>query len=327
MVTGEEVNFTYDSLNRMITAATTDPSWGLSFGYDGFGNRLSQTRTKGTAPQTSVTVDAHNHITNTGFNYDPNGNQTNGPLGTIGYDVENRVVSGGGTTYAYDLSNHRVMAISGATETLYLYSPGGRKLGAYMIGTIGTSTISFYTLNTNAYFGRKLVMAEGQLVLTDRLGSVRHNMATGTHFKYFPYGEEETTTAQDHEKFATYTRDSATSLDYAMNRYYSNSLGRFTNRCVVLSGCIKKERAGQNHSRCEIYDRRMALRHVKDLLQGQGVAFIQRCCYEPNSAYSILVRVGEEDVPWYCSEWPDYVAFEFTGQALGPDSRPWIGDQ
>jgi len=24
------------------------------------------------------------------------------------------------------------------------------------------------------------------------------------------------------------------------------------------------------------------------------------------------VRVGQEEKPWYCSEWPDYAAFEFS---------------
>ena len=32
----------------------------------------------------------------------------------------------------------------------------------------------------------------------------------------------------DQEKFATYTRDAATGLDYANQRYYSSVIGRFT---------------------------------------------------------------------------------------------------
>ena len=54
-VSGETINYTYDSLNRLITAATQGPQWGLSFSYDGFGNRLSQTVTKGSAPSNSLT--------------------------------------------------------------------------------------------------------------------------------------------------------------------------------------------------------------------------------------------------------------------------------
>jgi RHS repeat-associated protein len=55
----------------------------------------------------------------------------------------------------------------------------------------------------------------------DRLGSdVR-----GT--QYFPYGAEATGTASDRDKFATYYRDTATGLDYADQRYYSSTIGRF----------------------------------------------------------------------------------------------------
>jgi RHS repeat-associated protein len=65
-----------------------------------------------------------------------------------------------------------------------------------------------------AYFaGRRLG------ALTDRLGSMRVT-------SYYPYGEQKTTTADD-VRFATYMRDSATGLDYAVNRYYSSIIGRF----------------------------------------------------------------------------------------------------
>jgi RHS repeat-associated protein len=38
---------------------------------------------------------------------------------------------------------------------------------------------------------------------------------------------EYTVTANDREKYATYTRDSLTGFDYAMNRYYASQWGRF----------------------------------------------------------------------------------------------------
>src|SRR5436189_1268377 len=81
-ITGEEVTHTYDALNRLIASSTTDPSWGLSFGYDGFGNRLSQTLTKGSGPTVSLSVNAaSNRINSTGYAYDANGNLTTMPNG------------------------------------------------------------------------------------------------------------------------------------------------------------------------------------------------------------------------------------------------------
>src|SRR6266404_104016 len=61
-ISGEEVNYSYDGLQRLISAVTTDspnwPQWGQSFSYDGFGNRTAATVTKGIAPSSSFNIDA-----------------------------------------------------------------------------------------------------------------------------------------------------------------------------------------------------------------------------------------------------------------------------
>jgi YD repeat-containing protein len=116
-VSGETVDYAYDSLNRLITAATTGPQWGLSFGYDGFGNRLSQTVTKGSAPASSLSINAAtNRISSSGYVYDSNGNVTTMPYGagstTLSYDIENRVIqavnTNGTERYGYGPDNRRV---------------------------------------------------------------------------------------------------------------------------------------------------------------------------------------------------------------------------
>jgi len=73
------------------------------------------------------------------------------------------------------------------------------------------------------YFaGRLLGVSE------DRLGSVRYGGASGVGYQaQYPYGVEYTPTTNDREKYATYTRDSLTGLDYAVNRYYTSPWGRF----------------------------------------------------------------------------------------------------
>ena len=63
------MNYTYDSLNRLLTAATTGPDWGLSFAYDGFGNKTGQTVTKGTGPALNIGADpATNRVGSTDAN-------------------------------------------------------------------------------------------------------------------------------------------------------------------------------------------------------------------------------------------------------------------
>ena len=80
----------------------------------------------------------------------------------------------------------------------------------------------------NVYFLGELISAEGNPVSTDRLGSVRSGGPAGLGYQaQYPYGKEYATTANDREKYATYTRDNLTGLDYAVNRYYWSQWGRF----------------------------------------------------------------------------------------------------
>jgi RHS repeat-associated protein len=72
------------------------------------------------------------------------------------------------------------------------------------------------------YFAGNLIREQGQVVVLDRLGSVRSGGK-----RYFPYGEEQVGSANDQQKFATYFRDGTTGLDCADQRYYSSVYGRF----------------------------------------------------------------------------------------------------
>jgi RHS repeat-associated protein len=215
-VSGEEVSYQYDSLNRLISAETTGTEWGQSFSYDGFGNLLAQTVTKGSAPTLNVNVDpATNRITTSGYSYDSNGNLTAMPSLALSYDVENRVAQTVGSStkrYVYDPGNLRVWK----EGHVYFYGIEGNLLATY-----GDD----WNYDYNVYFGSKQIWQEAAAgptahsVNSDRLDS---------NVKHFPYGEESTTTTQNRTKFATYYRDSSTALDYARNRYYARTIGRFT---------------------------------------------------------------------------------------------------
>ena len=234
-VSGEEVSYQYDALNRLISAATTGPEWGQSFGYDGFGNLLSQTVTKGSAPTLSVNVNpATNRITTGGYGYDANGNLTSMPMLTMSYNVENRLVQATDTTngtdqYGYDPAGRRVWKHQGDFDYVSFYSVDGTVLGTYLDTGAG---FGYGEGGLNVYFAGKLVAmrmyswAGGVAAHEDRLGSVARRGSTNR--KYFPYGEEPTTTAQNETKFGTYFRDQTTALDYAQNRYYARTIARFT---------------------------------------------------------------------------------------------------
>ena len=71
------------------------------------------------------------------------------------------------------------------------------------------------------FFGRK------RIGTFDRLGSAKYNQNNAAQ-SFYPYGEDRgTMQPNDSLKFATYTRDAATGLDYADQRYYASNFGRF----------------------------------------------------------------------------------------------------
>ncbi len=95
-VSGEEVTYGYDSLMRLTSATTTDPSWSQSYTFDGWGNLTNKNVTMGTAPNLNILVDpTTNRISSNGFGYDANGNLTAMTGMAMSYDVANRVTQAG----------------------------------------------------------------------------------------------------------------------------------------------------------------------------------------------------------------------------------------
>ena len=237
-VSGETVTYTYDSLNRLLTATGATggtTTWGQQYGFDPFGNLLSKTVTAGSGPSLSQAVDqTTNRIV--GQTYDANGNQysTTGSS-NLQYDVENRVTSASVgaqfQTYAYDAQNRRMFNWQTSNQDsnynmtnyqIVIYSPGGQKLATYTITPSVYWNATVY--NDMPYLQVSLSSSEQhfggrRLAGMDQLGSA------GT---YYPWGETKgTTNPQDNWSYATYWRDSVSGLDYAQNRYYSNAWGRF----------------------------------------------------------------------------------------------------
>lgn len=251
-VTGENVTYTYDALNR-LTGASAGSLWAETYSYDGFGNLTAKNATQQPAPVLGAVYDANNHLL--GMTYDANGNQLWDSLQhatALGWNVENKLVTetsqawpGAETWYSYDPWGRRVMkdvnpdpngenggpGYTGGAWEFYFYGVRGEKLVTAVLSYNSSGNLNWAPSNYtyNVYFGRKLISANGSYVVTDRLGSVRarDNVSTGwAPVSYFPYGEERTSTADDADKFATYFRDGP-GQDYAGQRYYNNGTGRF----------------------------------------------------------------------------------------------------
>jgi RHS Repeat len=200
-LSGETVTYQYDSLNRLITASSSQ-SWGETYGFDSFGNLLSKTGTGG-APTLSQSVNtANNQIV--GQTYDANGNQVSSPLGTLGYDAENRVASmaSAGVQYAYDSRNKRVWRsiLSGGNlaQQVYVYGVDGQKIGTYTFtlaqyGGANTPEMTNSTVLLATFFVHKRVG------VFDRLGSAKYNQSNGAAQSFYPYGEDRGTVEPNDE--------------------------------------------------------------------------------------------------------------------------------
>ncbi|MBV9399757.1 MAG: RHS repeat-associated core domain-containing protein, partial [Bryobacterales bacterium] len=237
LVSGEQVSYTYDALNRLASAASNQ-SWSQSFSYDGFGNLTNVNAAN--APGLGVVYDP---ATNRVPNYsDANGNTTNAAGGyTTVYDVENRMtyVPGyqGTSNYSYAPGNKRVWkgvwnGSAWTTDEVTFWSPSGQKMGTYTLAApLGCNYYSdpcdgpyapqFYAVQagTDYYFGGRLIKNAGGWVYPDRLGST---------VRTYPYGvERPSATTNGTEKFTGYFRDAETGLDYADQRYEQPGMGRF----------------------------------------------------------------------------------------------------
>ena len=107
-VSGEQVTYTYDALNRLATAQATSAAWGQSYTYDGFGNLTDQNVIAGSAPMFHA---VYNPLTNNDSCADANGNETCfGGLSGYGYDVENRLRNdnNGFFKFSYAPGNKRI---------------------------------------------------------------------------------------------------------------------------------------------------------------------------------------------------------------------------
>ena len=220
LLSGEQIVYTYDALNRLATAETTpNPSvtqWGQSYSFDGFGNLLAENVILGSPPSPSFTYNPANNQ-QTGDVADANGNILQSTTQPNTFDIENRLVKPGlGSTarYAYDPNNKRMWRgdSSVSLDEIDFLSFAGQKMGTYQIAVSGGS-LKFTMTTTNVYFGGKLISkgAPGgpytdyvtlTAVVADRQGSIG---------KFYPFGQEKpSATTNDTEKFTGYYRDAAT---------------------------------------------------------------------------------------------------------------------
>ncbi|MCI0350154.1 MAG: RHS repeat-associated core domain-containing protein [Acidobacteriales bacterium] len=228
--------FQYDAWSRLANAQTQDTNpalpntWALTWQYDRYGNRRTQTLTAGsqsvTQPQLQIST-ATNRITDATFAYDNAGNLTNDSIHTYAYDAENRIKTMDSTvaSYGYDNGGLRLKKITSANTTTYLYS-GTKVIAEYLNGSLSKEYIYAGSQLLGTIAGSSTTYSySDHLSVRARADGSGNPLGTSGHL---PFGEVwyETGTA-DKWKFTSYERDGESLLDYAIFRYDSTRLGRF----------------------------------------------------------------------------------------------------
>ena len=254
VTTGLGESFTYDSLDRILSAATTATTgagcWGQSFGTTGgppddqWSNLTQMNATQCLMGSLSVTVNNATNQISTPYVYDASGNMTteaSPTTYTYQYDAENHLTQasgmfGGPWNYAYDGNGLRVRKSTSTTNgTLYWRSITGQTIAETDL-TGSTSNAAYHEY---IFFGgERIASRTGNGTVNyyyfDQVGStVTMTDGSGTpcyQATFTPYGQEEqstTPTCSTNYKFTGYERDSETGLDYAFDRFYNSRLGRF----------------------------------------------------------------------------------------------------
>ena len=229
--------FTYDAMGRLTrgqTANTTSPNtWDITWGYDRYGNRMSQTETAGTLADTNsnLTFNSNNQITG-GFAYDASGNMTNDGITTnYVYDAENRFVKLGSTVAnTYDGSGLRIEKVTGGSTTVYIFS-GAEVIAEYTPSAATTAPTMEYIYSGSRLLATLDASHNPTYRQSDHLSARLFTDASGNVIGtqgHLPFGEGWYLTGTvDKWKFTSYERDSDTNLDYAIMRFDSARLARF----------------------------------------------------------------------------------------------------
>jgi RHS repeat-associated protein len=202
----------------------------------------------------------NNRVISSGFEYDLVGNQTMAVIDNSGtrqqyrYDCASRLVQVSDAignvlaTYAYGVGNQRLMSVEGGV-TKYFAWAGGQIVAEY--DASGANALIWKT--SNVYMGGRLLATtsgadgtETRFHHPDRLGTRLATAYDGTVVTEqftMPFGnmlpftsvyggenpyQNPTLANPSKKRFTSYDRSAVTTLDYAVNRYYSAQQGRFT---------------------------------------------------------------------------------------------------
>lgn len=241
-VTEKTIDYTYDDLNRLLTASTTgavtDP-YSYLYTYSSLGNISSSTPSGSYTYAETGYANPHAPTTINGvaLSYDNNGNVATYAPWTYGWDYRNRMTSAGdGTatsTYKYDENNQRVSKLANSITTVYPNQFFNKAVatttkhiyaGEDLIATIegnGTATTTQYLHTDHLNSPSIITNSSGEVIQTT---------------DYYPYGSTRVDTGsfEEQRQYIGQEYDGETDLSYLNARYYDGDRGQFTGQDPVF---------------------------------------------------------------------------------------------
>ncbi len=230
-------SFTYDQVNRILSAQTSSTSgsncWGEAYGYDQWANLTNIGAVSGysgcTQESLSVSAGTNNQLTATGYTYDALGNMLTDVSNTYVFNAESEIKTAASVNYTYDGDGNRMQKSNGkiywygaGTEILDESDASGNFTDEYVF--FGGERIAHRSVSSNTIY----YYAE------DLLGTSRTLVQAGQtslcyDADFYPFGGERdvTTTCSQNYKFESKERDSETGNDDFGARYYSSRIGRW----------------------------------------------------------------------------------------------------
>ncbi len=246
--TARTQTFVYDQVNRIATGETTSTTgtycWGETYTLDQWANLTAIGAVSGytgcTQENLSVSVNANNQLSSSGFGYDAAGNLQFTPApGSAGYtyNAESEITQADTnsiTNYVYDGDGNRLekSAAPNGIYKIYWYGAGteildesdqnGNFTNEYVF--FGGKRIAMRTVSTGTiYYYEEDMLATSRTIVQAGQTSVCYDA------DFYPFGGERvvTNTCSQNYKFEGKERDTETNNDDFGARYYSSQYGRW----------------------------------------------------------------------------------------------------